>query len=59
MQFDVLLYIKKAHKEGRLVLTIPWIVEYLSMMDPLAPYLDYYTNTLQGLLYIYRYLSLV
>lgn len=54
MQFDVLLYIKKAHKEGRLVLTIPWIVEYLSMMDPLAPYLDYYTNTLQGLLYIYR-----
>ncbi|KAJ7352921.1 negative regulation of DNA replication [Desmophyllum pertusum] len=54
IQFDILSYLKKAWCSGRLVLTIPWVVEYLSMMDPLAPLLDYFSGVLHFLHRIYR-----
>lgn len=59
IQFDILSYLKKAWFSGRLVLTIPWAVEYLSMMDPLAPHLDYFSGVLYWLQRIYRFLFLV
>ncbi|XP_052767400.1 codanin-1-like [Mya arenaria] len=40
---------------GNLTLTVPWVVEYLSMMDPLAPRLDVFQEVLLLLLYIHRY----
>ncbi|XP_031563818.1 codanin-1-like isoform X2 [Actinia tenebrosa] len=51
--FDVLCYLKTALEKGNLVLTVPWVVEYLSMMDPVAPYLDYYHKVLILLVHIY------
>ncbi|KAK0054923.1 codanin-1 [Biomphalaria pfeifferi] len=47
--------IKKAYDSGHLSLTIPWIVEYLSMMDPMTPKLSVYDSLLQKLHYIQRY----
>ena len=40
---------------GKLCLTVPWLVEYLSMMDNLAPNLDYFQQVLFLLLYVHRY----
>ena len=54
--FDVLSYLKKASCRGRLVLTVPWAVEYLSMMDPLAPLLDYFSMVLRWLSRKYRWI---
>ena len=39
---------------GKLCLTVPWLVEYLSMMDNLAPSLDYFQQVLFLLLYVHR-----
>ncbi|XP_014670686.1 PREDICTED: codanin-1-like [Priapulus caudatus] len=51
---DVLQCVRRAYEHGRCVLTLPWVVEYLSMMDPLAPQLEYYERVLKQLLRIYR-----
>lgn len=39
------------------MLTVPWAVEYLSMMDPVAPLLDYFSVVLNFLYRIYRFLQ--
>ncbi|XP_015780286.1 PREDICTED: codanin-1-like [Acropora digitifera] len=57
IQFDVLSHLKKACFQGRLVLTVPWAVEYLSMMDHVAPLLDYFSETLHWLSRTYRCLA--
>ncbi|XP_066026194.1 codanin-1-like [Pocillopora verrucosa] len=54
IHFDILSYLKMAWCSGRLVLTVPWAVEYLSMMDPVAPLLDYFSVVLNFLYRIYR-----
>ena len=56
IHFDILSYLKMAWCSGRLVLTVPWAVEYLSMMDPVAPLLDYFSVVLNFLYRIYRFL---
>ena len=38
------------------MLTVPWAVEYLSMMDPLAPLLDYFSMVLRWLSRKYRWI---
>lgn len=43
-----------AREQGRLVITVPWVVEYLSMIDQLAPQLDHIKTLLQLLLRLYR-----
>ncbi|XP_053394864.1 codanin-1-like [Mercenaria mercenaria] len=52
---DLLECLISAITRGTLCLTIPWVVECLSMMDPLAPRLDHYQTVLYLLLYIHRY----
>lgn len=49
-----MFYLRKARDEQRLVLTIPWVIEYLSMMDDVSPFLDYYNEVLNFLHQIYR-----
>ena len=51
---DLTIILKNCHRDARLVLTIPWIVEYLSMMDHVAPQLQHYQTVLKLLVQIYR-----
>ena len=51
---DVLRYIDTALRCGRVVLTLPWVVEYLSMVDALASCLSYFTRLFKRLLVIHR-----
>ena len=51
---DLLLYVSRAVDSGRTVLTVPWVVEYLSMVDSLAPQLHSVSQLLQLLLRLYR-----
>ncbi|EDO46776.1 predicted protein, partial [Nematostella vectensis] len=53
--FDVLQCIQTAYKQNRLVVTLPWVVEFLSMMDPVAPHTQYYGSTLRILFQVYRH----
>uniref|UniRef100_A0A672TVQ9 Codanin-1 C-terminal domain-containing protein n=1 Tax=Strigops habroptila TaxID=2489341 RepID=A0A672TVQ9_STRHB len=39
---DVLKLLRQSIQDHRSILTIPWIVEYLSLVDHIAPFLDYY-----------------
>ncbi|XP_029648667.1 codanin-1 [Octopus sinensis] len=51
---DTLSYLKEASTRGRLCLTIPWVVEFLSWIDKMSPLLDYYQEIFHELLYIHR-----
>ena len=51
---DVLQCVKEACARGHLCLTIPWVVQYLSMVDSLALHTDYYKTLLCNLINIYR-----
>ncbi|XP_068108058.1 codanin-1 isoform X2 [Hyperolius riggenbachi] len=53
--FDVMQVLRRSIREQRTVLTVPWAVEYLSMVDSVAPYLEYYTKVFCLLLHLYRY----
>eukprot|EP00731_Ephydatia_muelleri_P026452 Em0018g552a len=55
---DVLQCVKEACAKGHLCLTIPWVVQYLSMMDSLALHTDYYKTLLHTLINIYRTIRL-
>ncbi|XP_077117658.1 codanin-1 isoform X2 [Ranitomeya variabilis] len=51
---DVLQLLRRSIKDHRTVLTVPWTAEYLSLVDCVAPYLDYYKKVFCLLLHIYR-----
>ncbi|CAH1791037.1 unnamed protein product [Owenia fusiformis] len=51
---DIEEMIQCAIRDERLMVTIPWVVEYLSMLDPVAPQLQYYTWVLLLLVQIHR-----
>ncbi|XP_069587007.1 codanin-1 isoform X2 [Ranitomeya imitator] len=51
---DVLQLLRRSIQDHRTVLTVPWTAEYLSLVDCVAPYLDYYKKVFCLLLYIYR-----
>ncbi|NWQ77971.1 CDAN1 protein, partial [Columbina picui] len=51
---DVLKLLRQSIRDQRSILTIPWIVEYLSLMDHIAPFLDYYRKVFCLLLQVYR-----
>ncbi|OCT68578.1 hypothetical protein XELAEV_18039879mg [Xenopus laevis] len=52
---DVLQLLRRSMQEYRIVLTVPWVVEYLSLVDQIAPFLDYYKKVFTLLMHLYRY----
>ncbi|RDD47474.1 Codanin-1 [Trichoplax sp. H2] len=54
---DIIKCFHQAREQHRKVLTIPWIIEYLSWMDPVAPKLDQYERILKLLVNEYRFTS--
>ncbi|XP_033918413.1 codanin-1 [Melopsittacus undulatus] len=55
---DVLKLLRQSIQDHRCILTIPWIVEYLSLVDHIAPFLDYYRKVFCLLLQVYRLMVL-
>ncbi|NXJ65734.1 CDAN1 protein, partial [Rostratula benghalensis] len=55
---DVLKLLRQSIRDHRSILTIPWIVEYLSLADHIAPFLDYYRKVFCLLLQVYRLMVL-
>ena len=58
-QFKIVQFVQEACELGHLCVTVPWVVEYLSMMDPQATMIDHYCTLLHTLMDIYRYDDLV
>jgi hypothetical protein len=57
-QLDVLACVKEAVQAQKLVLTTPWVVKYLSMIDPVSAHLPYYRAVFEQLFHLYRDLQL-
>ncbi|NXF79023.1 CDAN1 protein, partial [Sclerurus mexicanus] len=55
---DILKLLRQSVRDQRSILTIPWIVEYLSLVDHIAPFLDYYRKVFGLLLQVYRLMVL-
>ncbi|XP_021920484.1 codanin-1 isoform X2 [Zootermopsis nevadensis] len=53
-QLDVLACINEAVQAHKLVLTTPWVVKYLSMMDPVSAHLPYYRAVFERLFHLYQ-----
>ncbi|XP_041927428.1 codanin-1 [Alosa sapidissima] len=51
---DVCAVLRSCVRRRRLVLTVPWLVEFLSMMDYTGPYLPCFRAALGLLLHLYR-----
>ncbi|NXS63083.1 CDAN1 protein, partial [Brachypteracias leptosomus] len=55
---DVLKLLRQSIRDQRSILTVPWIVEFLSLVDHVAPFLDYYRKVFCLLLQVYRLMVL-
>ncbi|NXQ57964.1 CDAN1 protein, partial [Anthoscopus minutus] len=55
---DILKLLRQSIRDQRSILTVPWIVEYLSLVDHVAPFLDYYRKVFGLLLQVYRLMVL-
>lgn len=55
---DTFTYLQQSLISNRLVVTVPWIVAFLGMMDPVSPHLPCYRPTLELLVKIYLSLPL-
>ncbi|XP_075610502.1 codanin-1 isoform X1 [Balearica regulorum gibbericeps] len=55
---DILKLLRQSIRDQRSILTVPWIVEYLSLVDHIAPFLDYYRKVFCLLLQVYRLMVL-
>ncbi|XP_067414003.1 codanin-1 isoform X2 [Emydura macquarii macquarii] len=51
---DVLKLLRRSILDRRTILTVPWVVEFLSLVDHFAPFLDYYGRVFSLLLQLYR-----
>ncbi|XP_069494756.1 codanin-1 isoform X2 [Ambystoma mexicanum] len=51
---DVLGLLSRCIQSRRTILTVPWMVEFLSLVDHVAPFLDYYSRVFTLLLHLYR-----
>ena len=52
---DIMLLLTTAVECGRISFTIPWMVEYLAMMDTAACKLNYYQTVFRKLVNLHRY----
>ena len=52
---DVCAVLRSCVRRRRTVLTVPWVVEFLSMLDFTGPFLQCYRQALCLLLHLYRY----
>lgn len=52
-QFDVATVLETAMKRNKLLITLPWLVEYLAMLDAVTLQLDYYRKLLRTFYRIY------
>ncbi|XP_076706774.2 codanin-1 isoform X4 [Callospermophilus lateralis] len=55
---DVRALLKQGLRARRAVLTVPWLVEFLSFADHIVPLLDYYRSIFTLLLHVHRSLVL-
>uniref|UniRef100_A0A8C6Y9B2 Codanin-1 C-terminal domain-containing protein n=1 Tax=Naja naja TaxID=35670 RepID=A0A8C6Y9B2_NAJNA len=55
---DIFKLLRQSIQKRCMVLTVPWVVEFLSLMDYIAPFLNYYEKIFALLLQLYRYLLL-
>ncbi|XP_032873023.1 codanin-1-like isoform X2 [Amblyraja radiata] len=46
--------LRRSIKNRRTILTVPWVVEFLSMMDHVAPFLDCYHKAFTLILHLHR-----
>ncbi|XP_016124456.1 codanin-1 [Sinocyclocheilus grahami] len=51
---DVCVVLRSSVHQRRTILTVPWIVEFLSMLDYVGPFLPFYRTALCLLLQIYK-----
>ncbi|GIY95015.1 codanin-1 [Caerostris extrusa] len=47
--------LRKAIENSRILVTVPWVIEYFSMMDPTMMHLEYIQDSLKILVVIYRW----
>ncbi len=52
---DVCAVLRSSVHRRRTILTVPWIVEFLSMLDYVGPFLPFYRTALCLLLQIYKW----
>lgn len=50
---DILRCVVEAHKNHRLIVTVPWVVKFLGMMDSVSSALPVYQTVIQLLLRLY------
>lgn len=51
---DVRALLQQGLRARRAVLTVPWLVEFLSLADHIVPLLDYYRSVFTVLLHLHR-----
>lgn len=51
---DILTLLRQSIQKRYIVLTVPWVVEFLSLMDHIAPFLEYYGKIFTLLVQLYR-----
>lgn len=51
---DVRALLQQGLRARRAVLTVPWLVEFLSLADHIVPLLDYYRSIFVVLLHLHR-----
>lgn len=54
---DVCALLSNSVRRRRTILTVPWLVEFLSMLDCIGPLLRCYRSALGTLLLLYKYVS--
>ena len=53
---DLVQCLKDANSRGQLCLTVPWVIEYMSMMDSQVDTVEQYHEVLILLIDIYRFI---